>query len=39
MKLEALLIGPKSDPSLGVEQLSLPEFADAAGDIGRGDWI
>jgi integrase len=39
MKLEALLIGPKSDPSLGGQQLRLPEFADAAGNIGRGDWI
>ncbi len=39
MKLEALLIGPKSDPSLGIQQLLLPECADAAGDIGRGDRI
>jgi len=39
MKLEALLIGPKLDPSLGLEQLSLPEFVDAAGDNGRGDRI
>jgi integrase len=39
MKLEALLIGPKSDPSVGTQQLLLPEFADAAGDIGRGDRI
>ena len=39
MKLETLLIGPKSDPSLGIEQLLLPEFTDAAGVIGRGDRI
>ena len=38
-KLEALIIGPQSDPSCGFEQLALPEFADAAGDIGRGDRI
>jgi integrase len=38
-KLEALIIGPKSDPSFGFGQLALPEFADAAGDIGRGDRI
>jgi hypothetical protein len=38
-KLEALIIGPESDPSLGFQQLALPEFADAAGDIGRGDRI
>jgi integrase len=38
-KLEALMIGPESDPNFGFEQLALPEFADAAGDIGRGDRI
>ena len=38
-KLEALIIGPKSDPSFGFEQLALPKFADAAGDTGRGDRI
>jgi integrase len=38
-KLEALIIGPQSDPSWGFEQLALPRFADAAGDIGRGDRI
>jgi len=38
-KLEALIMGPKSDPSFGFGQLALPEFADAAGDIGRGDRI
>jgi integrase len=35
-KLEALIIGPTSDPSCGFQQRALPEFADAAGDIGRG---
>ena len=39
MKLESLPIGSKSDPRLGIRRLLLPEFADAAGDIGRGDWI
>jgi len=39
MKLETLLIGPKADPSLGIQQLSLPEFADAAEIIGRGERI
>jgi hypothetical protein len=34
-RLEALIIGPKSDPSFGFGQLALPEFAGAAGDIGR----
>jgi integrase len=38
-KLEALIIGPKSDPSCGFQQLALPRFVDAAGDIGRGDRI
>ena len=33
---EALLIGPKSDPSLGIQQLLLPECADAAGDNWSG---
>jgi integrase len=35
-KLETLLIGPKSDPSLGIQQLLLPECADAAGDNWSG---
>ena len=38
-RLEALIIGPQSDPSFGFQQRALPEFADAAGDIGRGDRI
>jgi len=38
-KLESLVIGPKSDPNYGLHQLMLPEFADATGDIGRGDRI
>jgi integrase len=38
-KLEALIMGPESDSNLGFQQLALPEFADAAGDIGRGDRI
>jgi hypothetical protein len=33
-KLEALIIGPESDPSFGFQQLALPKFADA----GRGYW-
>ncbi len=35
-KLEALIIGPQSDPSLGFPKLLLPKFADGTGDIGRG---
>ncbi len=35
-RLEALVIVPKSDPSFGFQQLALPKFADATGDIGRG---
>lgn len=35
-KLEALLIGPQSDPSLGFPKLLLPKFADGTEDIGRG---
>jgi len=35
-RLEALIIGPISDPSLGFPKLLLPKFADATGDIGRG---
>ena len=35
-KLEALIIGPQSDPSLGFPKLLLPEFAEGTGDIGRG---
>jgi len=35
-KLEALIIGPKSDPSLGFPKWLLPKFADRTGDIGRG---
>jgi hypothetical protein len=35
MKLETLLMGPKSDRSLGIQQL-LPERADAAGDNWSG---
>ena len=38
-KLEALIIGPTSDPSLGFQKLLLPEFVEDAGDIGRGDRI
>jgi hypothetical protein len=38
-KLEALIIGPKSDPSVGFQRRALPKFADTAGDIGRGDRI
>jgi len=35
-RLEALIIGPQSDPSCGFQQLALPRFVDATGDIGRG---
>ena len=35
-RLEALIIGPISDPSLGFPKLLLPKFADGTGDIGRG---
>ena len=38
-KLEALIMGPESDPSFGIQQLALPKFVEAAGDIGRGDRI
>lgn len=35
-KLEALIMGPESDPSFGIQQLALPKFVEAAGEIGRG---
>jgi len=35
-RLEALIIGPISDPSLGFPKLLLPQFADGTGDNGRG---
>ena len=38
-KLEALIIGPKSDPSFDFGQLALPRFVAGEGDIGRGGQI
>lgn len=38
-RLEALIIGPQSDPSCLFRQLAFPECTDAKGDIGRGDRI
>jgi integrase len=38
-KLEALIIGPKLDPSLGLHQRMLPTLTGTTGDIGRGDRI
>ena len=35
-KLEALIIGPQSDPSLGFPKLLLPACDETTGDIGRG---
>ena len=37
--LEALIIGPESDPSFDLGQLALPNYVEATGDIGRGDRI
>jgi len=38
-KLEALIIGPKSNPSFDFGQLALPKFVAGEGDVGRGDRI
>jgi len=38
-KLEALIIGPKSDPNFDFGQLALPKFAAGEEDIGRGERI
>lgn len=38
-KLEAVLFGPKLDPSLGFREFLLPAAGENAGDVGRGDRI
>src|SRR5207253_11463759 len=38
-KLEAVLFGPKLDPSLGFREFLLPAAGENAGDVGRGERI